>query len=405
MELKGIGYMRNKLRIKRVYVLKRYKYYEAKNIVPDLGISTPPRLNDWLSALGWCGKAVDVLADRLVFKGFRNDAFDANGIFEMNNPDVLTRSSFKGALISACDFIYISADKDGNPRLQVIDGSNATGEINPITEILTEGYAVLSRDRYGNATSEAYFTGDHTEFYKDGKLIMSVANPTGYPLLVPMIYMSDSVNPFGRSRISPACMNIQDGAIRTIRRSEVSAEFYSYPQRFVTGLDADAEISDTWKATVSTMLTFSNDGNGNHPTVGQFQQESMAPHTEQLKMFASLFAGEVGLTLDDIGFPTSNPSSAESIRASHENLKMMVKSAQRSFNSGLLNVAYLSVCLRDKKKYNRAEFNLTIPRWAPIFEMDTASLGAFGDALYKLNEIRPDLITNELIEDLTGFDL
>ena len=36
----------------------------------------------------------------------------------------------------------------------------------------------------------------------------------------------------------------------------------------------------------------------------------MTPHTEQLRMFAALFAGETGLTLDDLGFVTDNPSSA-----------------------------------------------------------------------------------------------
>ena len=49
------------------------------------------------------------------------------------------------------------------------------------------------------------------------------------------------------------------------------------------------------------------------PKLGQFQQQSMAPFTEQLKNAASGFAGETGLTLDDLGF-LDNPSSAEAIK-------------------------------------------------------------------------------------------
>lgn len=405
MNYYGVNYLRAKLKEKRPGVLKKYKYYEAKNLVRDLGISTPPNIKYWASALGWCGKAVDSLADRLVFKGFRNDDFDVTGIFDMNNPDILTRSGVLGALISCCDFVYISPDADNFPRLQVIDGGNATGVINPISGLLNEGYAVLERDKYDNPILEAYFTFENTFILKGDEVVMRIENRTPAPLLVPLIYQGDATNPFGRSRITPACMSIQDGAIRTIRRSEIAAEFYSYPQRYVTGLDADAEINDKWRAAMSTMLTFTNDENGNHPVVGQFQQEAMTPHTEQLKMFASLFAGEVGLTLDDIGFPTSNPASAESIRASHETLKLSARAAQRGFNSGFLNVGYLAACMRDKRAYKREEFYLTNTRWAPIFEMDVANLGSLGDAIYKLNEAAPGIITTELLEDLTGFDL
>ena len=64
----------------------------------------------------------------------------------MNNRDVLFDQMFKGAIISSCDFVYISRNDDGSVRLQVIDGSNATGILDRSTMMLTEGYAVLERD-------------------------------------------------------------------------------------------------------------------------------------------------------------------------------------------------------------------------------------------------------------------
>ena len=91
-DYKGIEYLRNKLRLKRPRVLLRYDYYDMKNVVEDFGISTPPDLRNWISCLGWCGKGVDKLADRLVFKEFKNDNFGLNEIFQMNNPDILYRS-------------------------------------------------------------------------------------------------------------------------------------------------------------------------------------------------------------------------------------------------------------------------------------------------------------------------
>ena len=44
----------------------------------DLGISTPPELRAWNSALGWCAHAVDDMADRLIFREMRNDVFGMN---------------------------------------------------------------------------------------------------------------------------------------------------------------------------------------------------------------------------------------------------------------------------------------------------------------------------------------
>ena len=69
MAYKGIGYLRRKLAQKRERVQLRYRYYEMKNYVLDFGISTPPDLRHWNSVVGWCAKAVDSLADRLLFNG------------------------------------------------------------------------------------------------------------------------------------------------------------------------------------------------------------------------------------------------------------------------------------------------------------------------------------------------
>ena len=83
-DYKGIDYLRNKLNLKKSRVRMRYKHYEMKNIVRDFNISTPPDLRYWMGTLGWCAKAVDSLADRLVFREFDNDVFDMNSIFKMN---------------------------------------------------------------------------------------------------------------------------------------------------------------------------------------------------------------------------------------------------------------------------------------------------------------------------------
>lgn len=455
-DYRGAPALAAKLEAKLSRVRKRYEFYEMKNQARDLGISTPPQLAGFGGVLGWCAKAVDSLADRLQFIGFRDvgdprigaggaegysagayngaaaggyngaggvggaegssgggfgggageleDFYGVNEIFRLNNPDVLFDAAILGALISSCAFVYVSPDDDGFPRLQVIDGGNATGVIDPITGLLTEGYAVLRRDKDGAAELSAWFTREKTVLFEGGAAVRVLPHKAGTPLLVPVIYRPDAVRPFGHSRISRACMDIVSSAMRTVKRSEIAAEFYSFPQRYAINLDNGMEL-DKWKAAMSALFTLSksDDPDAPEPKLGQFPQASMAPHLEQLKLFAGLFAGETGLTMDDMGFPGVNPSGAESIQASHETLRLAARKAQRDFGSAFLNVGYTAACLRDSNAYFRGAFAERLrPRWAPIFEPDAGALGGIGDAVLKIQQAFPDYFDADKLREMTG---
>lgn len=409
MAEKGIAYLKRKLIAKQNRVLLRYGFYDMKNHVDDIKGIIPDRLK-WISAsLGWCAKGVDTLANRIVFDGFEHDDFLLGDIYSNNNQDILCDDSVLSALIASCSFIYIGRDATGYPTMQVIDGSHATGEISRVTNMLTEGYAVLEHDEYDKPVLEAYFRPFRTDYYRNGKLApeMTMEHDAPYALLVPMIYRPDAKRPFGHSRISRCCMDTVKAAIRTMRRSEVSSEFYSFPQRYVLGLEEDAakiEGDNKVKAAMSAFLDFRQDSNGGHPIVGQFEQQSMAPFTEQLRTLASIFAGETDLTLEDLGFSTGNPPSYDAIRASHENLRLTARKAQRTFGTGLLNAGYLAACVRDKQTYRRSAFRNVKPAWMPIFEPDAAALGTLGDAIYKINQAVPDYVGEKSIRAMTGLE-
>lgn len=397
--------LRRKLEKHEKRVNLKYKYYDCKKIDYDPGIVIPVSIRQrYLSVLGWCAKAVDSLADRLVFKGFDNDIFSIEEIFNKNNPDIFFDSAILSALIGSCCFVYITKDIEGSVRLQIIEGSNATGNIDPITGLLKEGYAVLERDKYGRANLEAYFLPGKTEIYAKGKKAVVFNHKSNLVNLVPIIYRPDAVRPFGRSRITRPAIYFQKHAKRTLERSDISAEFYSFPQKYVVGLSPDAEPLEKWKATISSMLQFNKDDKGESPKLGQFAQQSMSPFTEQLRTLASGFAGETGLTLDDLGFVTDNPSSAEAIKASHETLRITARKAQRCFGSGFLNVGYVARCLEDDIPYRRNQFYQTRPMWYPVFEPDVATLSGIGDAAIKINQSIPGYFGKDNLSELTGFD-
>lgn len=412
--MKGIAYLQNKLNHKRARGNLRYKYYEQKQAAKDLGISTPQGLEWFTTINGWCTKAVDNLADRLQFDKFENDNFGFTEMFNQNNPDIFYDDAMLSSLITSCSFVYITrggineATDTKKMRFQVIDGCNATGEIDDFTKLLVEGYAVLERDKNGSVITYAYFQPGRTEVYTKGidePIAVETFN-SRYCALVPIIYRPDAKRPFGHSRISRACMDYAKSAMRTIKRSEISAEFFSFPQKFATGLSQDAELLDSWQATMSAMLTFTKDEDGEKPTLGQFQMASFTPHLEQLKAIASMFAGETGLTLDDLGFVTSNPSSADAIKSAHEGLRLTAVKAQRCFSVGFLNVGYIGACMRDNADYQREELFETKVIWKPIFSTDASMLGVLGDAILKLNQAidTGGYIDAEKIRRLTGIE-
>ena len=313
---------------------------------------------------------------------------------------MLFDSACLDALIASCSFIYVSSNEDF-PSLQVIDGYNATGILDDTTQFLREGYAVLERDTEKRPTLEAYFTPDETIFYRPGEAPEVIPNPALYPLLVPMIHRPDAVRPFGHSRITRDLMSYQQAAMRTIKRSEVCSEFYSFPQKYVLGLDSDAEFNNK-AATYSSFLRFDKNEDGEKPTLGSFSQQSMAPYIDELKMYASMFAGSTGLTLEDLGFQGSNPSSVEAIKASHNRLILKAAKAQKCFGIGILNAGFLGACIRDDQQYKRQELYRTKVVWEPLFGVDGSSLGAIGDAIQKIETSFPGYITAERIYDIFG---
>ena len=403
--MQGIEYLRKKLQRYRRGALSRQLRYDMKNTEIEPSIAIPPALRmQYQATIGWCAKAVDCIADRLVFREFDNDNFNINQIFEMNSSDILFDDAMLSALINSCSFVYISEGDEDMPRLQVIQGSEATGILDPITRLLTEGYAVLERDDYGNPIEELYFTTGRIEHFVKGDLETIVENNAPYPLLVPIIHKPDSSRQFGRSRITKSAIYWQRYAKRTLERADVAAEFYSFPQKYVVGLSQDAEPMDAWKATISAMLQFTKDEEGDQPKLGQFQQQSMAPFTEQLKNAASGFAGETGLTLDDLGFSTDNPSSAEAIKASHETLRLAAEKAQRDFGLGFLNVGYLAACLRDNIPYKRNQLYQTKAKWQPVFKPDASTISLIGDGAIKVNQAIPNYFNKNNLHDMTGIE-
>lgn len=111
MKIYGMPYLKSKLENKSSRVRMRYNYYEMKNKMRKINALIPPEFRSLTYSLGWCAKAVDSIADRLIYDGFSNDDFMIGQIYSLNNADVLFDSANLSALITSCSFLYIDINE------------------------------------------------------------------------------------------------------------------------------------------------------------------------------------------------------------------------------------------------------------------------------------------------------
>lgn len=391
----------------------RQEYYDQKVSFKDLGISVPPQLRSMESVLGWPAKTVDVLADRIQFERFvapgqEEDPFGLNEIAVENDFSNGFSQAVTSSLTHSCSFITVTHGDAtvGEPDILWIPKSAhaATGLWDNRRRALSAGLSVLSNSN-GSPEDMVLYLPEKTVYIRVGsnkKLYYdAVPNATGRVLMEPVIADADLRRPFGRSRISRAVMSLTDSAIRTIVRSEIGAEFFSAPQRYVTGADPDIFESATerWSAVISRVLTIGRDEEGNLPQMGQFSQMSMQPHTDQLRQWAALLAAESQIPLDELGFPSDNPSSDSAIQSQRDPLRLAADRCIRGFQSSIHRLAVTSVMLRDGGQ--EPEGLRQVSGWfAPTLHVSDS---AAADAVLKQVTVMPWLAESPVILEKLGY--
>ena len=317
--------------------LKRSDYYNARNKLKDLGISIPPPLRDVETVVGWPAKAVDCLAVRSRFDGFvcadgENDLLDR--IVDGNNLKSAYAQAVNSELINSAVVATVSKgnEKGGEPPAIISFYSlvDSAVEWDRRHKRVKYGLTIIDSKRIDNTEEERpvwvnLYTDTAVWEIKrnDDGTWTSRKNPhnMGRPMLVALRYRPTLERPFGKSRISKAVRSITDSAVREALRSEVSAEFFTAPQKYLLGAD-DTVFDDEskWDAYIGTIFAVSKDEEGDIPHFGQLSQGSMQPHTEYMRTLAARFSGETAVPVSELGVVSDNPSSAEAIYAAKESL-------------------------------------------------------------------------------------
>lgn len=390
--------------------LKLSVYYDGHRTLKDLGISIPPQMAGINAALGWPAKAVTALARKHVFEGFalsgQTDAFDATGLLTQNAFDVELSQAITSAYKHSCSFLTTTLGDPtaGDPEV-VIQAREATMSAALWDQRRREMSAFMtvdSTDKEGRPDGIVLYTRAETwrlEHSNYRWTATPMGNTSGRLLVQPIIYDPQIGRPFGRSRITREVRYLTDAAIRTLVRSEVSAEFFATPQRYAIGVDEGAFAgADKWSAIMGRLLALTPNENGDNPTVGQFAQMSMSPHLEMYRQLAQNFCSATNLPTSSVGIFAENPTSAEAMQAAEAALADEAEYQWRIFSAPLRGLLGDLLVLRDEEPVPDELWDVDV-RWTPA---RYASPAASADFAVKMVQAFPDLATSTVLMRRAG---
>lgn len=345
------------------------KYYDGQITLEEvnLGIALPDGLNKLSIGCEWGAKTVDVLASRSMFDGFVSKNGDGvaelNQIVEDNSLITQYMKACKDELKFGCTFATLSADEDLKCKIRFHSPQTASAMWNGEKGRIDCGMAII--DTAPDEKNEKSWVPSHINFYTDDaiwELTRSGYSWTatkheqylGQPLMIAMIWNGTSKKPFGRSRIKYPIRALIDGYIRTIANATIALEFSTAPQKYLLGItdeQYDIVVSDKFRQYVGSILAATvNPETGEKPTVGQFAQGSLTPHTDMLRILATQFSAATGLTVTDTGVVNdANPTSSDAILAQSQTLVSLAEQLNSGNGDALKLIALMSIAISQNK--------------------------------------------------------
>lgn len=336
----------------------RKNLYDSKTRLEKIGFSVPPHMIDFQTPLGWAEKSVSVPAARIRREGFRfpfesslND--DLQEIFGGRYTARLEAGVNKSSLRYGPAFMFVNRGDEsaGDPKVVFSARSalEATCIQNPRTAVVE---AALELE--GNTGALLYFPGVILSVENfDGRWLVvgEYRQPHNLVLCEPFVWDWDLDRPFGRSRITRPLIGAIESGVRTLLRMEVTAEFFSAPQRALMGAseehftDKDGKPIDIWKAITGGVWalpdTYDEDEDKTvRAQLQQLSQASMTPHGEMIEKIALRASSEMSMPVGYLGVLSAQPQAEGAIKASEVDMVALIEyQIEQSYKTASENLA------------------------------------------------------------------
>lgn len=406
------------LSLKQERAKMRSNFYNGRERLHSFGFSIPPQMRDMDAALGWPAKTCDALSARLhleglVLPGSATASSEIEDIFNANRMAIRWPQAQVSTFQHGCSFVAVTPGDVENDEpevlISVMPATEATGVWDVRSQSLKSALWVAQTDAM-YPTTAVLFLRTHTVQLSRERMgpwvVHRVPNPLPRVPVSLLAYRPQLDRPFGMSRITRPVMWLTQMAVRTLLRTEVSAEFYSSPQRYAMGADEESFVDEAgnkvsaWETILGKIWMIPRDEDGLVPEVGQFPQMSMQPHVDQSKWLAAQFAGETDLPVSTLGIVQDNPASAEAIEAAWAAMVGVAELSQVEFGVPAVEIGQNALMLADRSTSLRDLLKLR-PRWRSA---KTYTKAAMADATVKqiaAGVLRPD---SEVALEQLGYD-
>jgi hypothetical protein len=325
-------------------------YYDGEQRVEQLGLAVPPELRQFLTIVAWPGTYVDAIEERIDLEGFQlPNATEADqglwSIWQANDLDEESQLAHLDALVRKRSFVIVGAGDADTPDAPTGDDRDPAIPLVTVESSDEVAVELSPRTRRVSAAAKLYKDGAAqraTLYLPKGTIWLERANARwqevdrdehglGVVPVVPLVNRPRLSRRDGRSQMHRV-LGLTDAAARALTNAQLATEVMAIPQRYVLGaskgdfVDKDGQVLTTWEAYFGAIWALKN----GDAKVGQFSAADLANFKTIVDHYASLVAGVTGLPMRYLGQSTTNPPSAEGIRADESRLIKTCERFQKS---------------------------------------------------------------------------
>ena len=346
-------------RVDRYYTGDQPLAFMAPEIRAQIGARLTPLVINWPEVI------VDSVARRLSVEGFRLGQGGATDdelwrIWTANEMVGESHLAHLDTLVHGAAYLAVwgNAEDESTPVISVESAHQVAVEYDALGKTVR---AALKRWEDGSRSYATLYLADRVIRYvsdaptgamaPDYRVEQVLNNPLGAVPVVPIVNKGRLLNRAGRSELA-SIAPIADGINKLATDLLVTAEFYTTPRRYATGIQIptgpdrerlQAEAAAYWDQATKGKTWLAGQG----VNFGQFPEATLDGFIAGINMLTASLAAIGGLPPDDLGLNTTNPASAEARRAAETTLILRAKEKQTSWGSSYVRAMRLAVAARD----------------------------------------------------------
>lgn len=348
-------------RVDRYYSGEQPLAFMAPEIRAQVGARLTPLVINWPEVI------VDSVARRLSVEGFRLGQGGSTDdelwrIWTANEMPGESHLAHIDTLVHGAAYLAVwgNPEDESTPTISVESAHQVAVEYDAVGSTVR---AALKRWVDGGRSYATLYLRDRivryvsTDLSVDGLAPRYVVdqilpNPLGAVPIVPIVNKGRLLNRAGRSELA-SIAPIADGINKLATDLLVTAEFYTTPRRYATGIQLpqsgpdlerlQAEAVAYWDQATKGKTWLAGQG----VNFGQFTEANLDGFIAGINMLTASLAAIGGLPPDDLGLSTTNPASAEARRAAETTLILRAKEKQTAWGAAYVRAMRLAVAARD----------------------------------------------------------